>query len=127
MRKTTELSLAAMIIAITTVGHAQDIRPSKEEVEAMPKDYSPYVRRSARSGGLAENLYWGDTHLHTSFSMDAGMFGTVLGPEDAYRFARGETVTSNTGQRVRAVRPLDFLVASRGRPTASRDRIRPAF
>lgn len=112
MRKTTELSLAAMIIAITTVGHAQDIRPSKEEVEAMPKDYSPYVRRSARSGGLAENLYWGDTHLHTSFSMDAGMFGTVLGPEDAYRFARGETVTSNTGQRVRAVRPLDFLVVA---------------
>lgn len=101
-----------MIIAITTVGHAQDIRPSKEEVEAMPKDYSPYVRRSARSGGLAENLYWGDTHLHTSFSMDAGMFGTVLGPEDAYRFARGETVTSNTGQRVRAVRPLDFLVVA---------------
>lgn len=100
------------MIAITTVVHAQDIRPSREEVEAMPKDYSPYVERSARSAGFAENLYWGDTHLHTSFSMDAGMFGTVLGPEDAYRFARGETVTSNTGQRVRAVRPLDFLVVA---------------
>ena len=112
MRTTFGLSLAAAIIAMTTAAHAQDIRPSKEDVEAMPKDYSPYVQRSARGGGFAENLYWGDTHLHTSFSMDAGMFGTVLGPEDAYRFARGETVTSNTGQRIRAVRPLDFLVVA---------------
>ncbi|MGX9352225.1 DUF3604 domain-containing protein [Shimia sp. W99] len=78
----------------------------------MPKDFSPYVDVNARTGGFAENLLWGDTHLHTNFSMDAGMVGTVLGPEDAYRFARGETVTSNTGQRARLVRPLDFLVVA---------------
>ena len=38
------------------------------------------------------------------------MFGTRLGPDEAYRFARGEEVTSNTGLRARLQRPLDFLV-----------------
>ena len=38
--------------------------------------------------------FFGDTHLHTSFSPDAGMAGTKVGPNDAYRFVLGETVTS---------------------------------
>jgi hypothetical protein len=42
--------------------------------------------------------FFGDTHLHTSFSPDAGMAGTKVGPNDAYRFVLGETVTSSTGQ-----------------------------
>jgi hypothetical protein len=44
--------------------------------------------------------------------MDAGAFGNRLGFEEAYRFARGEELTSSSGQRVRLSRPLDFLVIS---------------
>jgi hypothetical protein len=55
---------------------------------------------------------FGDTHLHTSQSFDAVAFGTLLGSEEAYRFARGEEVTSTTGQRARLSRPLDFLVVA---------------
>ena len=44
--------------------------------------------------------------------MDAGAFGARLLPEDAHRFARGEELTSSTGQRVKLSRPLDFLVVS---------------
>ena len=54
--------------------------------------------------------YFGDTHLHTSFSPDAGMAGTKVGPNDAYRFVLGETVTSSTGQAATISRPLDFVV-----------------
>lgn len=107
---TAATSLATLALAASGL-HAQ-VRPSAEDIAGLPETYSPYVDVTAREGGFAENLLWGDTHLHTSFSMDAGMIGTALGPEDAYRFARGETVTSNTGQRVRAVRPLDFLVVA---------------
>jgi hypothetical protein len=57
-------------------------------------------------------IFWGDTHHHTRLSFDDGLAGTSLGPEEAYRFARGEEVTSNTGQRARLSRPLDFLVVS---------------
>jgi len=76
------------------------------------KIYSPYVARTAADSNLAEGVYWGDTHLHTNYSTDAGMLGNTLGPEEAYRFARGEEVLSAHGQRVRLIRPLDFLVVS---------------
>jgi hypothetical protein len=71
------------------------------------KEYSPYLNI-----GYPQRVYWGDTHLHTSYSTDAGMIGNRLGPEEAYRFARGETVVSSTGVRARLQRPLDFLVVA---------------
>ena len=67
--------------------------------------YSPYANADFPTRPL-----FGDTHLHTAFSMDAGAFGARLSPTDAYRFAKGEQVTSSTGQPVRLPRPLDFMV-----------------
>ncbi|MFM2411610.1 MAG: hypothetical protein RL481_2438 [Pseudomonadota bacterium] len=60
--------------------------------------------------GVATKLLWGDTHLHTSNSIDAFGFGVKLGPEEALRFARGEEVTSTWGLKAKLDRPLDFLV-----------------
>ncbi len=81
---------------------AQDIPP----VTTKPKvEYSPYL-----NDNYPDQVFWGDTHLHTSYSTDAGMVGNRLGPEDAYRFARGEEITSSTGTRARLQRRLDFLV-----------------
>jgi len=69
--------------------------------------YSPYAGRN-----FPTRPFFGDTHVHTSTSFDAGAFGTTLGPRDAYRFARGEEVISNTGQPVKLSTPLDFLVVA---------------
>jgi hypothetical protein len=71
------------------------------------KEYSPYL-----DIGYPQRVFWGDTHVHTSFSTDAGMIGNRLGPKEAYRFARGEMVVSSTGVRARLQRPLDFLVVA---------------
>ncbi len=60
----------------------------------------------------ATRVFWGDTHVHSSLSFDAATLGDVLGPEFAYRFARGEEVVSSTGQKLRLERPLDFLVVA---------------
>jgi len=68
------------------------------------KAYSPYAQRSFPTFPL-----WGDTHLHTSLSFDAGGFGNRLDPSAAYRFARGEEVISSTDQHVRLAHPLYFL------------------
>ncbi len=68
------------------------------------KSYSPYAHRA-----FPERPLWGDSHLHTSLSMDAGLFGNRLPPRDAYRFARGEEVISSTGIPVRLARPLDWI------------------
>jgi hypothetical protein len=68
------------------------------------EQYSPYAGNT-----LPERPLWGDTHLHTSLSFDAGAFGNRLGPRAAYRFARGEEVISSIGQPLRLARPLDWL------------------
>ena len=75
--------------AIPEAGSLRDAFP--------PRPYSPYAGRS-----FATNVYWGDTHLHTAFSMDAGAFGARLTPRDAYRFAKGEELISATRQPVRS-------------------------
>ncbi len=69
--------------------------------------YSPYADRNFPTRPL-----FGDTHLHTSFSMDAGAFGARLSPDDAYRFARGEQVLASGGEPAKLSRPLDFLVVA---------------
>ncbi|KAB1067789.1 DUF3604 domain-containing protein [Tamlana haliotis] len=56
------------------------------------------------------DVYWGETHLHTQLSADAGLFGNKLGLDAAYRFAKGEEVTSSTGIKAKINRPLDYLV-----------------
>ncbi len=82
-------------------------RATAEKVHPSKPPYSPYAGRN-----FPTQPYFGDTHLHTSFSMDAGAFGARLGPREAYRFARGEQISSNTGQPVKLSRPLDFLVVA---------------
>ena len=71
------------------------------------KVFSPYAEKD-----FATNVFWGDTHLHTDISMDAGAFGNRLGLDEAYRFARGEQVDSTNAGPVRLSRPLDFLVVA---------------
>ena len=67
--------------------------------------YSPYPGQD-----FPNRVLFGDTHLHSSYSADAGMVGNSLGPDAAFRFAKGETVTSSTGVPARLSSPLDFLV-----------------
>jgi len=86
---------------------AQDAYMDPEDMTAKPKEFSPYVNR-----GFPTNVYFGDTHLHTSLSMDAGMFGNRLGLDEAYRFTRGEEVVSSGGYKARLGRPLDFVVVA---------------
>lgn len=71
------------------------------------RPYSPYADR-----GFPTRVYFGDVHVHTALSADAGGGGTRIMPRDAYRFARGEQVTSNTGQSVKLSRPYDFLAVA---------------
>ena len=87
---------------------AQDIgTPDPESNKKLypGNTYSPYAQR-----GFPSNVYWGDTHLHTGLSLDAGLFGCILNHEDAYRFARGEEIVSSTGLPVKLGRPLDWIV-----------------
>ena len=63
--------------------------------------YSPYLQDS-----FPNQVFFGDTHLHTAYSADAGFFLNRLTPDDSFAWARGETVTSSTGVPSKIVRPL---------------------
>ncbi|MGH7493966.1 MAG: DUF3604 domain-containing protein [bacterium] len=107
LRKAILTSLALLSLALPVL--AQEAAPTKEGLQsAFPqRPYSPYAGRE-----FPTRPYWGDTHLHTAYSMDAGAFGARIDPEGAYRFARGEELVASTGSRVKLSRPLDFLVVA---------------
>ncbi len=100
------LLLTAAIISAGIAGAASAqehvVTPEMLEPGAI---YSPFVDRD-----YPDQVLFGDTHFHTNLSFDAGLVGTSLDVDAGYRFARGETVRSNTGQPVQLIRPLDFLV-----------------
>ena len=99
------LALPVLAAEQADIGTAD--KSTLEKAYPSKPNYSPYAGRTFPTQPL-----FGDTHLHTSFSMDAGAFGARLAPKDAYRFARGEEISSNSGQPVKLSRPLDFLVVA---------------
>ncbi|MBY5648453.1 DUF3604 domain-containing protein [Rhizobium leguminosarum] len=111
MQKISFLALAASMLGAITPASAQHAGnhegATPEDVSRITQpQFSPYAGRN-----YPTNVYWGDTHLHTSISVDAGTMNRI-GQEDAYRFARGEEITTTGGLRVKLSRPLDFLVIS---------------
>ena len=94
------LPIATAMFAISGSAVAQKRNPyhTNKEIaeEAYPKErpYSPWVDQN-----FPQRPFFGDTHLHRKQSFDAVSFGTALGPEEAYRFARGEEITSSTEER----------------------------
>jgi hypothetical protein len=114
------LLLTAISIAAVHVARADGIAAKPPAT----KDGKPYSVPTGKTVPL--RVLWGDAHLHTTFSFDAGLFGTKLTPEDAFRFARGEEVISTTGVPAKLRHPLDFLVVTDhsnylGLPAALRD------
>ena len=89
-----------------TAASAQEMQAHKDQLSELysGEAYSPYAGRT-----FPELPLWGDSHLHTSLSMDAGGFGNRVGLRDAYRLVRGEEITASSGQPVRLARPLDWL------------------
>ncbi len=96
-----------LLSCFAVMGSAQEFAVDKDDMPDTAPEYSPYVDRY-----YPQRVFFGDTHHHSSFSVDSGMFGNTLGPDKSFRFARGEEVVSSNGLRAKLVRPLDFLVVS---------------
>ena len=58
------------------------------------------------------NAYFGDTHVHTKYSFDAYIFGVTASPDDAYRYAQGESIKHPLGFDMQIDEPLDFYAVT---------------
>lgn len=102
-------ALVAIGITLVSVGSlsSEEWTPRQDQVLPEKWEYSPYINRQ-----IPQRVFFGDTHHHSSFSFDSGMFGNTLGPDESFRFARGETVVASNGMKAKLIRPLDFLVVA---------------
>ena len=107
-RKITIMLLAALPLIVGLNGCSKAPESAQPQTHTGKSDTDP----SSQPKDFPTQVFFGDTHLHTSYSADAGMAGASLGPDEAYRFALGEAVTSNTGQPAKLSRPYDFLVVA---------------
>ncbi len=106
MRSSRRLRTAGLLLCWVFVGACE--RPDRP----APSDAAAPAAAAAVTQ-WPQQVYWGDLHLHSRYSFDAYSFGnTTLSPDDAYRFAKGETVTASSGQPARLARPLDFLAVT---------------
>lgn len=90
------------LLAVPAVAQELHSTPPDRDIE-----YSPYLQET-----FPNQVFFGDTHLHTAYSADAGLALATTTPDDAYRFAKGEEVISSQGIPARLQRPLDFLVVA---------------
>ena len=66
------------------------------------------VGMRTQEGNPDRNAYFGDLHVHTTYSFDAYIFGTKATPDDAYQFAKGGALTHPAGFDMQLEKPLDF-------------------
>ena len=107
MRKSLTLLATVGLTALASCQKAVPEASAATQAVAEEGSYLPDPNRQ-----FPTRVLWGDQHLHTGWSMDAGVAGATLTPEDAVRFARGEMVKSNTGQDAKLERPLDWVAVT---------------
>ena len=79
--------------------------PRKQKQRVAPK-IEPRILTSER------NAYFGDLHVHTKHSFDAYIFGVIGTPDDAYNYAKGESVQHPLGYEMKLKAPLDFFAVT---------------
>ena len=98
------------------------VRLTPEVIERLTKDVAAenesaiakpaFRERTSVPANPLKNVYFGDLHVHTSLSFDAYIAGNRIGPEQAYRFAKGQALTLASSEVVRLTSPLDFVAIS---------------
>ena len=109
----TTVCLLLVLSGCSNEGHESKQAATKPETPAIAPAKAPTVEEleATLPENPLKNAYFGETHVHTSFSLDAYIGGARLAPDDAYRFAKGEDVSLN-GQRHNIRKPLDFCAVS---------------
>ena len=80
---------------------------SQQPIDWDSQAIDPYMNIDPELSSTRVPLF-GDLHVHTTYSFDAYIFGTLATPDDAYEFAKGKPIKHPAGFDVSLDRPLDF-------------------
>ena len=96
-----------LVVSVLMVGCVEEIDENQVSTNPSVTDQIKEVVSNPQ-----KDVYFGDTHIHTVLSFDAFLFGTRRTPDDAYEFAKGETIEHVRGFPMKMKKPLDFLAVS---------------
>ncbi len=103
-------------LALLPIAACQKHESPKAEAPAVAETAAPVAAPAEPppppQADYPTTAWFGDTHVHTGWSADAGMDGAITAPDDAYRFALGQEVTSNSGLKAQLHRPYDWFLVS---------------
>ena len=103
------LALVTIFVLVPGLGHVDDpsLEPAFDAESAAPPP-----ARSRVPANPDRSAFFGDLHVHTSYSTDAFIFGVRALPDDAYHFAKGGTIAHGAGYPIKLSKPLDFLAVT---------------
>ena len=110
IKSITGIVLSGLLLAACGGDDQPDLnqRPAGFADSLFPTEHTIIDRRVEQAANPDRNAYFGDLHVHTTYSFDAYAFGTLATPYDAYRFARGEAIKHPAGFDMQLREPLDF-------------------
>jgi hypothetical protein len=108
------VSGSIVVIALMAMGIGCSEGEGASRVQAVAEPIAPTHQLASVPAGLEGQryAYFGDLHVHTTYSMDAFQFGTLATPDDAYRYAQGEMIKHPGGFDMQLQRPLDFYAVT---------------
>jgi len=84
--------------------------PAPAQPAPVPPPAATFEPGQAQQPNADRNAYFGETHIHTSWSVDAWVIGNrITGPDDAYKYAQGQTIKHPLGYDIKIDTPLDFM------------------
>ncbi|MFK7974880.1 MAG: DUF3604 domain-containing protein [Halioglobus sp.] len=106
---TAMVAMAVMFLSISACSPSEDpsLFPQYNAATA-----APIVKPERSEFNVQRNVYWGDLHIHTSFSTDAYTNGVRATPDDAYTFVKGGAIEHAAGYAIQMQRPLDFAAVT---------------
>ena len=106
---------AVLAASITIVLAACSQEKSRQPVEEKQPTTQAFTQTKEDASSITMNpnrdAFFGETHVHTAYSLDAYLGGTRLTHDEAYSYAQGGTVTL-AGQQLTRRHPLDFIAIS---------------
>ena len=104
--------LFLFFIAVLTYFWFFFVRDSKQTYIETSALSTKIHQRQTADFNENRNAYFGDLHVHTSWSFDAFIFNVRTSPDDAYNFGKGKAIPHVGGKQIQMKRPLDFMAVT---------------